>query len=119
MSAQIPYVEHGDYVAYNNEKGGVIEGLKGSGIVDLDVEFESVPEWISMKAMINSWLADAIIYEMWVGIDGSSAEKIYCSDLPWPIGKILYLKQIHTVKHQLGITKDNIEQKEEEVSFFS
>ena len=119
MSDQIPYVESGEYVFYNNEKGGAIERLKEDGIIDLDSELYTVPEWISTKAMLTSWLADAIKYELWVGGDGSSAGKIYCSDLPWPIGKVLFLKQVYTIKQQLGITKDNAEQKEEEVSSFS
>ncbi|KAM5553750.1 mitochondrial outer membrane import complex protein METAXIN [Rosa sericea] len=114
-SDKIPYVESGEYVAYNNEKGGVIERLKEDGIVDLDTEFQSVPEWISMKAMVSSWLADAIKYELWVGTDGSSAQTIYCSDLPWPIGKVLFLKQVYNVKQQLGITKDNAEEIEEQI----
>lgn len=120
VSDQIPYIESdsGDYVAYNNEKGGVIERLKGDGIIDLDSELYSVPEWISTKAMLSSWLADAIQYELWVGSDGCSAQKIYCSDLPWPIGKVLFLKQVHSVKQQLGINKNNAEQKEEEVLSF-
>ncbi|XP_007014351.2 PREDICTED: mitochondrial outer membrane import complex protein METAXIN [Theobroma cacao] len=114
-SDQIPYVESGTYVAYNNENGGVIERLKQDGIVDLDSEFQSVPDWISMKAMISSWLADAIMYELWVGSDGRSANKIYYSDLSWPIGKVLLLKQIYIVKQRLGITKDNAEQREDEI----
>uniref|UniRef100_A0A5B7B6V3 Metaxin n=1 Tax=Davidia involucrata TaxID=16924 RepID=A0A5B7B6V3_DAVIN len=114
-SDQIPYVESGPYVAYNNNKGGVIDGLKEDGIVDLDSEVHPVPEWISTKAMINSWLADAAMYELWVGSDGSSAHKIYYSDLPWPIGKLLYFKQIRIAKQQLGITKDNAERREEEI----
>lgn len=114
-SDTIPYVESGEYVAYNNEKGGVIERLKEDGIVDLDTEFQSVPEWISMKAMASSWLADAIKYELWVGTDGSSAQSIYCSDLPWPVGKVLFLKQVYTVKQQLGITRDNAEGIEEQI----
>lgn len=118
MSDQIPYVEYGCYVAYNNEKGGVIERLKEDGVVDLDNEFYSVPEWISLKAMISSWLADALMYELWVGSDGGTAQKIYCSDLPWPIGKALFFKQVHIVKQRLGITKDNAEQIEEEVPIF-
>ncbi|XWS73284.1 hypothetical protein CRYUN_Cryun02cG0114900 [Craigia yunnanensis] len=91
-SDQIPYVESAAYVAYNNGNGGVIERLKQDGIVDLDSEFQSVPDWISTKAMISSWLADAIMYELWVGSDGRSAYKIYYSDLSWPIGKVLFLK---------------------------
>lgn len=114
-SDQIPYIEAGDYVAYNNENGGVIESLKKDGIVDLDTEFYSDPEWISTKAMVTSWLADALVYELWVGSDSDSAQKIYYSDLPWPMGKILFWSQVRTVKQQLGITKDNAEQKEEEI----
>ncbi|XP_059636939.1 mitochondrial outer membrane import complex protein METAXIN-like isoform X2 [Cornus florida] len=114
-SDQIPYVESGVYVAYNNEKGGVIESLREDGIVDLDSEVHAIPEWLSMKAMINSWLADAIMYELWVGSDGSSAHKIYYSDLPWPIGKFLYFKQTCVAKQQLGITKENAERREEEI----
>lgn len=114
-SDQIPYIESGDYVAYNNENGGVIESLKKDGIVDLDTEFYTVPEWISAKAMVSSWLEDALMYELWVGSDGMSAERIYHSDLPWPIGKVLFLKQLHFVKQRFGITKDNADQKEEEI----
>lgn len=112
---QIPYIEFGDYVAYNNETGGVIESLKKDGIVDLDSEFCLSPEWISIKAMVSSWLEDALMYELWV--DGTSAQKIYYDDLPWPIGKVLFLKQVHSVKQRLGITKENAEQKEEEVPY--
>lgn len=115
---KIPYIESGEYVTYNNEKGGIIERLKEDRIADLDTELHSVPEWISTKAMISSWLADAIKYELWLGTDGSSAETIYYSDLPWPIGKILFLKQLHKVKQELGITKDNSEKIEEQVFFF-
>ncbi|KAJ7979426.1 mitochondrial outer membrane import complex protein METAXIN-like [Quillaja saponaria] len=114
-SDQIPYFEAGDYVAYQNENGGVVECLKRDGIVDLDTEFYSLPEWISTKVMVSSWLAEALIYELWLGTDVSSAQKIYCSDLPFPIGKALFLKQVHSVKQQLGITRDNAELKEEEI----
>ena len=115
---QVPYIESGDYVAYNNENGGVMESLKKDGFADLDTEFYSDPEWVSTKAMVSSWLGDALMYELWVGSDSSSAQNIYYPDLPWPIGKVLFLKQFHTVKLRLGITKDNAEQKEEEVLIF-
>ncbi|KAJ0535784.1 putative thioredoxin-like protein [Helianthus annuus] len=113
-SDQIPYVDADTYVAYNNEKGGVIESLKEDNIVNLDSEVQNLPEWVSALAMINSWLSDAILYELWVASDGSSAHKIYYSDLPWPIGKLLYLKQVYNVKQLLGISKDNAERREEE-----
>ncbi|CAN1326545.1 Mitochondrial outer membrane import complex protein METAXIN [Linum perenne] len=113
-SDQIPYIEAGTYVAYNNEKGGVIQYMKQDGVVDLDAEFSSDPEWVSMKAMISSWLADAITYELWIGSADSSAMKIYYSDLPWVIGKGLFVKQVYDVKQQLHITKQNVEQRESE-----
>ncbi|KAJ0754536.1 putative thioredoxin-like, metaxin, glutathione S-transferase domain-containing protein [Helianthus annuus] len=114
-SDQIPYVDADTYVAYNNEKGGVIESLKEDNIVNLDSEVQNLPEWVSALAMINSWLSDAILYELWVASDGSSAHKIYYSDLPWPVGKLLYLKQVYNVKQLLGISKDNAERREEEI----
>ncbi|KAL0337141.1 UNVERIFIED_CONTAM: Mitochondrial outer membrane import complex protein METAXIN [Sesamum calycinum] len=79
-SDQIPFVESGDYVAYNNEKGGVIPNLKEDGIVDLDSEVSGIPEWVSIKAMVESWLADAVMYELWVGCDDNAdrrEEEIY------------------------------------------
>ncbi|XP_073290418.1 mitochondrial outer membrane import complex protein METAXIN [Primulina huaijiensis] len=112
-SGQIPFIESGDYVAYNNEKGGVIQNLKEDGIADLDSEVRGIPEWVSMRAMVESWLADAVMYELWVGSDGKSASKIYYSDLPWPIGKVLYYKQVRIVKQLLGIRSDNAERSEE------
>ncbi|KAK6152165.1 hypothetical protein DH2020_014800 [Rehmannia glutinosa] len=115
VNNQLPFVESGDYVAYNNEKGGTIQKLKEDGIVDLDSEASGIPEWVSMKAMVESWLAEAVMYELWVGSDRKSADKIYYSDLPWPIGKILYFKQVHGVKQLLGITSDNAERREEEI----
>lgn len=114
----VPYVECGDYVAFNNEKGGVIECLKEDSIVDLDSKLPSlsVPEWVSTKAMISTWLAAAVQYELWVASDGSIAHEIYFSDLPWPIGKILHWKQTQAVKQLCGITSLNAVDKEAEVS---
>ncbi|KAK2982375.1 hypothetical protein RJ640_026573 [Escallonia rubra] len=112
---EMPYVESGDYVAYNNEKGGVIEALKEDGIVDLDSEISMVSEWLSTKAMICSWLSAAVTYELWLGSDASSAHKIYYSDLPWPVGKLLYLKQMVVAKQVLRITNENAERKSEEI----
>nr|TKR78493.1 mitochondrial outer membrane import complex protein METAXIN-like [Populus alba] len=105
----------GTYVAYNDENGGVIKSLKEDGIVDLDTDFSSLPEWISMKAMVSTWLADAIMYELLVGSDGTSARTIYHSGLPWLIGKALLMKQVHVVKQRLGITKENAERREAEI----
>lgn len=103
-------------MAYNNEKGGVLESLKQDAIVDLDSGLHAIPEWLSMKVMISTWLEEAIMFELWVNSDGNSAKKIYYSNLPWPIGNILYFKQIYAVKQLLRITKDNAERREEEVS---
>ncbi|KAH1201262.1 Mitochondrial outer membrane import complex protein METAXIN [Glycine max] len=114
-SNQIPYFEVGDSVAYNNEKEGIIECLKKDvGVVDLDSGVSSLPEWISTKAILTTWLADALAYELWLGCEGSSAYSIYYSDLPWPLGKILSWKKAIWVKLKHGITNDNAEVKKEE-----
>ncbi|XP_057431046.1 mitochondrial outer membrane import complex protein METAXIN-like [Lotus japonicus] len=113
-SGQIPYFESGDRVSYNNEKEGIIECLKRD-VADLDVGVASLPEWIPAKVMLTTWLADALEYELWVGCDGSSAYNIYYSELPWPIGKVLFWKKAHWVKLKHGMTEDNAEVKEEEI----
>ncbi|KAK7303916.1 hypothetical protein RJT34_14835 [Clitoria ternatea] len=113
-SDKIPYFEAGDCVAYNNEKEGIIECLRRD-VGDLDSEVSSLPGWVPTKVMLTTWLADALEYELWVGCDSSSAYNIYYSDLPWPIGKVLFLKKAHLVKQKRGISKDNAEVKEEEI----
>ncbi|KAK9715477.1 hypothetical protein RND81_06G167800 [Saponaria officinalis] len=114
-SDHIPFIESGSYVAYNNEKGGVIECLREDRIVDLDSDFRTIPEWVSTKAMVGSWLMDALTYELWIASDKTSVNKIYYSDLPWPIGSILYYKQAHDAKRYLGITNENSERIEAEI----
>lgn len=111
----IPYFEADDYVAYNNEKGGIIESLK-KDVVDIDAGLSSV-DWTPVKVMLTTWLADALAYELWVGGDSSAAYNIYYSGLPWPIGRLLFWKQAQLLKLRYGVTKDNVEVKEEEVSF--
>ncbi|KAH9608200.1 hypothetical protein KSS87_006933 [Heliosperma pusillum] len=112
---QIPYVESGTYVAYNNEKGGVIECLREDGIVDLDSDFRTIPEWISMKAMVGSWLMDALTYELWIDSEKNSSQNLFFSDLPWPIGSVLYYKQVLAARHYLGINKENAERMQAEI----
>ncbi|GJT00404.1 mitochondrial outer membrane import complex protein METAXIN-like protein [Tanacetum coccineum] len=70
---QIPFVDSNTYVAYINEEGGVIESLKEDNIVNLDSEVQSLPEWVSTVALINSGLSDAMLYELWADSDGSAA----------------------------------------------
>ncbi|WOL04016.1 mitochondrial outer membrane import complex protein METAXIN [Canna indica] len=116
-SDHIPYAEYGDYVAFNNEKGGVIERLNGDNIVELDSQLskDSFPDWVSTKVLISTWLAEAVQYELWVASDSTIAHEIYFSDLPWPLGKILYWKQAQAVRQLHGVTKVNAEEKEEEI----
>ncbi|XP_051204629.1 mitochondrial outer membrane import complex protein METAXIN [Lolium perenne] len=113
----IPYVEFGECVAFNNEKGGVIEYLKEEKIVDLTSKLpsDSYSDLTSTKAMVSTWLADALQYELWVVTDRSIAQDIYYSDLSWPIGKILHWKKTRDVKQLLGITKLNAAEREEEI----
>ncbi|CAL9759739.1 unnamed protein product [Musa acuminata subsp. burmannicoides] len=116
-SDHIPYVEYGDYVTFNNEKGGVIECLNEDNVVKLDSQLpkDCFPDWASTKVMISTWLAEAVQYELWVTCDNTIADDIYFSDLPWPIGKILHWKQTQAVKQLHGITKLNAAEKEEEI----
>lgn len=117
----VPYVEYGDCVLYNNEDGGVIECLKKENIVDLDAGLPSscFPDWLAMKALASTWLAEAAEYELWVASTGSEAYNIYFSDLPWPIRKVLHWKKTQDVKQCLGITRLNAAEKAEEVLFLS
>ncbi|XP_027333030.1 mitochondrial outer membrane import complex protein METAXIN-like isoform X2 [Abrus precatorius] len=106
----------GDCVVYNNEREGIIDCLKkDAGVVDLDSEVSSLPEWISTKAILTTWLADALAYELWVGCEASSANSIYYSDLPWPLGKVLFWNKARWVKLKHGITNDNVEVKKEKI----
>ncbi|OIW18692.1 hypothetical protein TanjilG_13444 [Lupinus angustifolius] len=119
-SDQIPYLEVGeDYVAYNNDKEGMIKCLKRDvGLADLDSGLLSIPDWISVKAMLTTWVADALSYELWVGFEeGSSSpvHTIYYSDLPWPIRKVLFWKKAHWIKQKHGITNENAVLKKEEI----
>ncbi|KAG6491118.1 mitochondrial outer membrane import complex protein METAXIN [Zingiber officinale] len=116
-SDHIPYVEYGDYVALNNEKGGVLEILNEENIIQLDSELskDCFSDWVSTKVMISTWLAEAVQYELWVACDSSIADYIYFSDLPWAIGKVLHWNQSRAVKQLHGITKLNVTEKEEEI----
>jgi metaxin len=114
-SDELPYFESDTYVAYNNEDGGVIEKLKKDGIVNLDSQLQSLSDYLSLKALIVSWLEEALTYEIWVGTEGISTSKIYYSDLPWVISKVLFYKQTYLAKNRLGITKENAEQREKQI----
>jgi len=63
---KIPYIEvDDDYMAYNNENEWIIECLKKDvGVVDLDSAVFSIPYWISIKAILTTWLHDALTYEL-------------------------------------------------------
>uniref|UniRef100_M4FCL9 Thioredoxin-like fold domain-containing protein n=1 Tax=Brassica campestris TaxID=3711 RepID=M4FCL9_BRACM len=45
---------------------------------------------------------------------GVSAWKIYYSDLPWVISKVLFYKQTYMAKTRLGIIKENSEEREKQ-----
>ncbi|CAN8271132.1 unnamed protein product [Cochlearia groenlandica] len=114
-SDELPYVECGTYVAYNNEDGGVIEKLKKDGVFNLDSRIQSLPDYLSLKALLVSWLEEALTYELWIGTEGISAWKIYYSDLPWVISKVMFYKQTYMAKKRLGFTKENAEQREKQI----
>ncbi|KAH9300818.1 hypothetical protein KI387_012401 [Taxus chinensis] len=113
----LPSVEFDSCVGFNSEVGGVFEFLKKENIVDLDSEIPrySVPDLLASEALISSWLADATLYELWGSHKENVANEIYFSDLPWPIGKILYWKQKRAAMQRLGVTSTNCQEKEAEL----
>lgn len=113
-----PYIEHGYYVAFDNERG-VIKCLNEDDIVILDskISKDCFPDLLCTKVIISTWLAEAVQYELWVTCDQTIKDAIYFSDLSWPIGKILHWKQSKVVKQLHGINKFSAAEKEEEVCF--
>lgn len=95
----------------------MIEKLKKDGVVNLDSQLQSLPDYLSLKALILSWLEEALAYELWVGTDRVSAWKIYYADLPWVISKVLFYKQTYMAKTRLGLTKENAEERKKQVQF--
>lgn len=116
-SEDLPLVEFGSYAGFNSEAGGIFEFLKKENIVDLDSEIPtySFPDLLASKVLISSWLADATLYELWVNYNENVANEIYFSDLPWPIGKIIYWKQKRATMQRLGINSSNCQEKEAEL----
>eukprot|EP01018_Ginkgo_biloba_P002304 Gb_38328 [translate_table: standard] len=116
-SEDLPSLEYGDFAGFNSQTGGIFDILKKEGIADLDSEIPShiVPDWLSFKALISSWLTDATLYELWVNQNDYVVSEIYFANLPWPIGKILYWKQRRTVMQQLGITCSNGQERASEL----
>ncbi|KAL6578600.1 hypothetical protein OROMI_008816 [Orobanche minor] len=58
-SDQLPFFEYGDNVAYNNEKGGLIQYLKDDQMVDLDYDVSLKPDWVSTERLVKTSLAEA------------------------------------------------------------
>lgn len=116
-SDALPSIEFGDIAGFHNETGGIFGFLSKEDIVDLDsgIPSHSLPDWLALKALICLYLNDAILYELWVNHNHKIAEEIYFSDLPWPIGKILYWKQRRSVMQRLGVNSSNGQEREAEL----
>lgn len=116
-SDALPSIEFGDVAGFHNETGGILGFLSKEEIVDLDagIPIHSLPDWLALKALICSYLNDATLYELWVNHNHKVANEIYFSDLPWPIGKILYWKQKRTVMLWLGVNSSNGQEREVEL----
>jgi len=87
----LPSIEVGDVAGFHNETGGIfgLPSKEDFADLDSDVPSRSVPDWLSLKALIYSFLNDAVLYELWVSHNHKVANEIYLVDLPWYIGKIL------------------------------
>lgn len=113
----LPLLEYGDVVGYGSDTGGIIGVLKRERICDLD---EGLPD--SAKAdvnaytsIVNSWLADALLYELWLKENGATVAEVYLSSLPWPINKAIDWKQRRSVQVHLGINTENASERAAEV----
>lgn len=113
----LPSIEFGDVAGFHNETGGIFGFLSKEDIVDLDsgIPSHSLSDWLALKALICSYLNDAALFELWVNHNHKVANEIYFSDLPWPIGKILYWKQRRTVMQRLGVYPSNGQEREAEL----
>ncbi|BBM99213.1 metaxin [Marchantia polymorpha subsp. ruderalis] len=116
-SDNLPVLEYGDVVGYGSDTGGIIGVLKRERICDLD---EGLPD--SAKAdvnaytsIVNSWLADALLYELWLKENGATVAEVYLSSLPWPINKAIDWKQRRSVQVHLGINTENASERAAEL----
>lgn len=116
-SEDLPAVEYGESVGFASENGGVMEFLRKEEIVDLDAglsESEKA-ELETCKAMMESWVADASAYEVWMRENDRQCKAVYFAELPWGLALALNWKQRVAVMQRLGVTPVNAAVRSEEM----
>ncbi|CAM6087428.1 unnamed protein product [Calypogeia fissa] len=116
-SDDLPVLEYGDLVGFGNEPGGIFEILRRENIVDLDhgLADSDKADLNAYTAIVSSWLADALSYELWLKENDATVAVVYFSSLPWPINKAIDWKQRRSVMGRLGITSENVTERSAEL----
>jgi metaxin len=116
-SENVPAVEYGEAVGFASESGGILEFLKREKIADLDAALTEGEraELESFKAMVDSWIVDASLYELWMRDNDKAARKVYFAALPMGLSYALDWKQRHAVMQRLGITTENAKSRGDEL----
>jgi len=116
-SEDLPSMEYGDNVGFASENGGVVEFLRREHIVDLDAGLSDSEkaELETCKAMMESWVADASAYEVWLRDNDRQCKAVYFSELPWGLVQALDWKQRLAVMQRLGVTPENAAARSEEL----
>jgi metaxin len=116
-SENVPAVEYGEAVGFASESGGILEFLKREKIADLDAALTEGEraELESFKAMVDSWIVDASLYELWMRENDKAARKVYFAALPMGLSYALDWKQRHAVMQRLGITTENAKSRGDEL----
>lgn len=116
-SEDLPSVEYGESVGFASENGGVVEFLRREKIVDLDAGLSDSEkaELETCKAMMESWVADASAYELWLRDNDQQCKAVYFSKLPWGLVQALDWKLRLAVMQRLGVTPENAAVRSEEL----
>ncbi|KAG0591596.1 hypothetical protein KC19_1G186900 [Ceratodon purpureus] len=116
-SEDLPSVEYGENVGFASENGGVVEFLRREKIVDLDAGLSDSEkaELETCKAMMESWVADASAYELWMRDNDRQCKAVYFAQLPWGLVQALDWKQRVAVMQRLGVTPENAAVRSEEL----
>jgi metaxin len=94
-----------------------LEFLKREKIADLDAALTEGEraELESCKAMVESWIVDASLYEIWMRDNDKAVRKVYFAALPMGLSYALDLKQRHSVMQRLGVTTENAKSRGDEL----
>jgi hypothetical protein len=117
LADDLPILEYGDLVGFGNDIGGIFEILRRENIADLDhgLADSDRADLQAYTAIVNSWLAEALMYELWLKENDATVAAVYFSSLPWPINKAIDWKQRRSVMSRLGVTSESVADRSAEV----